>query len=110
MKHRMPGWLKGYPAAATRGLLGTQYADVLAVPPSGPARAVFEVARVATRVVSARAPGQGLAWLARITTKRLYRDWIDENGGKLPAYRHEASKNWKLDRPATPQPSDSVPV
>jgi hypothetical protein len=109
MKRKMPWYMKGYPAAATRGLLGKEYADALAVPPSGPARVFFEIVRVGTRVFSPRAPGQGLAVLARISTKRLYRTWIDENDGKFPPWRLASVKHWHLRRRGTPEAESSGP-
>jgi hypothetical protein len=105
LKRKMPWFMKGYPAAATRGLLGKEYADALAVPPAGPTRVIFDVFRVGTRVLSPRAPGQGLAFLARISTKRLYRKWIDANDGAFPAWRLESAKNWHLRREGTPPPA-----
>jgi hypothetical protein len=102
LERKMPWFMKGYPAAATRGLLGKEYSDVLGVPPAGAARLVFDVVRVGTRVISPRAPGQGLAALARYSTKRLYRSWIDENDGSFPPWRLEAAKNWHLNRAGTP--------
>jgi hypothetical protein len=102
LERKMPWFMKGYPAAATRGLLGKEYSDVLGVPPAGPARLVFDVVRVGTRVISPRAPGQGLAALARYSTKRLYRSWIDENDGSFPPWRLEAATNWHLNRAGTP--------
>ena len=98
----MPWWLKGFPAAATRGLLGRDFADALAVPPAGPARVMFSLVRVGTRVFSPRGPGQGLAGLARRSTKHLYRDWIDRNDGAFPPFRLDAAKHWRLKREGTP--------
>ena len=76
----------------------------LGVPPAGPARVMFDVVRIGTRALSPRAPGQGLAApLARYSTKRLYRSWIDDNDGHFPPWRLEAAKNWHLNRAGTPE-------
>jgi len=93
---RMPWFMKGFPEAATRSLLGRQYADALAVPPAGPARLIFEVVRMATRTLSPRGPGQGLALLAQISTKNLYQKWIDESQGAFPVWRLAAVPSWGL--------------
>ena len=95
-KRMMPPFMKGYPAAATRGLIGMERADVLGVPPAGPARLGFEVVRVATRAFTPRGPGRGLAVFSRAATKRLYRTWIDENSAAFPPWRREAVKHWRL--------------
>ena len=108
-KRRMPPLMKGYPAAATRGLLGQDHADVLAVPPAGPARVTFELVRLCTRLFSPRASGQGLAFLSRISTKALYRNWIDENAGSFPPWRLAAVPNWRLRRKGTPDRPGSGP-
>lgn len=102
VKSTMPRFMSGYPAAATRGLLGRQRADALAVPPAGPARMFFEAARLGTRLFSPRLPGQGLAALARFSTKRLYRQWIDEHDGAFPQWRLDAVPNWHLRRTGAP--------
>jgi hypothetical protein len=97
-KRMMPPFMQGYPAAATRGLIGMERADALGVPPAGPARLGFELVRIATRVFTPRGPGIGLAAFSRWTTKTLYRNWIDENEGEYPPWRREAVKNWRLRR------------
>jgi len=108
-KRRMPWFMKGYPVAATRGLLGQERADVLGVPPAGPARVTFEMMRLATRLFSPRASGQGIAVLSRISTKSLYRHWIDENAGSFPPWRLAAVPNWRLRRKGTPDRAGSGP-
>ncbi len=95
-KRMMPPFMKGYPAAATRGLIGMERADTLGVPPAGPARLAFDLLRVATRAFTPRGPGVGFAAFSRWTTKSLYRNWIDSNTGEYPPWRHEAVKNWHL--------------
>lgn len=92
----MPRLMKGYPAAATRGLLGRERADALAVPPAGPARLIFEVARAGTRLFSPRLPGKGLAALAQFSTKVLFQRWIDEHDGAFPQWRLDAAPGWNL--------------
>jgi hypothetical protein len=92
----MPPWMKGYPAAATRGFIGMARADALGVPPAGPARLGFELVRVATRAFTPKGPGLGLAAFSRWSTKTLYRKWIDENAGEYPPWRREAVRNWRL--------------
>ena len=86
-KDMMPWFLKGYPAAATRGFIGMERADALGVPPAGPARLAFEIVRITTRAFSPRVPGLGLAVFARHTTKRIYKKWIHEHGGQDPPWR-----------------------
>ncbi len=101
-KRTMPLMMKGYPAAATRGLLGRERADALAVPAAGPARLIFEFFRAGTRLFSPRLPGHGLAALARFSTRKLYRRWIDEHDGAFPEWRLAAVPNWKLKRAGHP--------
>jgi hypothetical protein len=103
LERKLPWFMRGYPSAATRGLLGQEYSDVLGVPPAGPTRLLFDVVRVGTRVFSPRVPGQGLAALARFSSKRLYRSWIDNNDGYFPPWRLEAAKNWRLKREGHPE-------
>jgi hypothetical protein len=108
-KRGMPWYLKGYPAAATRGLLGQERADALAVPPAGPARVTFELVRLGTRLFSPRGAGKGIAVFSRISTKALYRNWIDENAGSFPPWRLAAVPNWHLGTKGTPERSGSGP-
>jgi hypothetical protein len=109
-KSTMPRFMKGYPAAATRGLLGRERADALAVPAAGPARMVFELMRAGTRLFSPRLPGHGLAALARVSTRTLYRRWIDEHDGAFPQWRLDAVPNWKLRRTGTSDAPKPGPV
>jgi hypothetical protein len=65
----MPRFLRGYPAAATRRLLGNESADMLGVTP--------------------RLPGRGLASFASSSTRHFYQQWVDQNGGTLPPWRRD---------------------
>jgi hypothetical protein len=105
----MPPLMGGYPVAATRGLLGRERSDALGVPPAGPARMLFEAARLSTRLFSPRLPGQGLAWLSRFSTKALYQRWIDEHDGAFPQWRLDAVPHWGLHGRGTP-PAPPAPT
>jgi hypothetical protein len=96
----MPWILKGYPAAATRRLLGNEYADMLGVPPAGPTRIVVDGVSLLTHAVSPRLPGRGLATFASRSTRFFYQEWVDQNGGSLPPWRREVlQQHFKVKMP-----------
>jgi hypothetical protein len=102
--NELPWFLRAYPAAATRGLIGMQRADMLGVPPGGPGRVPFEIVKIGSRLLSPLSTYGGLATLARTSTKYLYRDWIAANKGLNPPWRQreQAIKNWRLGRRFSP--------
>jgi hypothetical protein len=101
MQRQMRFWfMKGYPAAMTRRLIGDVPADMLGVPPAGPTRVLFDVLRPVARAVSPWLQGKPLAALGRSTTRKIYQDWIDGHEGQRPPWRIEpVREQWGLKAP-----------
>jgi hypothetical protein len=83
----MPRALKGFPAAATRRLIGDEAADLLEVPPAGPATLLFQVIRPVARLMSPRLAGKYLSGFSRMATQTMYQRWIDAERGNRPPWR-----------------------
>ena len=83
----MPRVLKGFPPAATRRLIGDESADLLEIPPAGPATLLFQVIHPAARLVSPRLAGRWLTGFTRMATRKLYQGWIDAERGNRPPWR-----------------------
>jgi len=102
----MPPPFKALPRALTRHLIGSGYADMLAVPRAGvmdlAVGALRPVARVLTPLIRIGPFGE----VADNATRKMYGFWIRTRRGERPRWRFEwARENWGIEQAGTVEPT-----
>jgi ER-bound oxygenase mpaB/B'/Rubber oxygenase, catalytic domain len=83
-------WLRSFPAASTRRLLGEYPADMLEVPFAGATRLVLEGLRPVARLVDPITHGRLFRYVSRQTTRGMYQRWIEQaTKGQRPPWRNQ---------------------